>query len=237
MPKKPIDFSKCCIYKVQHIDKEDLLYVGHTTNFTKRKNCHKSCCNNENNSKHNQKLYQMMRENGGFDMFRMIEIEKYPCNDKREAEKRENDIMKELKAILNTINSYVSEEEKKKYQSDYSKEYYEANKEKIIGNVKNYCKENKEKIREKSKKYREANKEAMKEYLKLYGKMNKDKRKVYNLLHKDKIKERHRKYYEKNKEKIRENKKEYNIKNKDLIKDKRRIRYLKDKEKLKEHNQ
>jgi hypothetical protein len=29
----------------------------------------------------------MMRENGGWDMFRMIEIEKYVCKDKREAEK------------------------------------------------------------------------------------------------------------------------------------------------------
>jgi len=30
----------------------------------------------------------------------MIEVEKYPCNDKRDAEKRENAIMKELKSCL-----------------------------------------------------------------------------------------------------------------------------------------
>jgi hypothetical protein len=29
----------------------------------------------------------MMRENGGFEMFKMIEVEKYPCNDRREAGK------------------------------------------------------------------------------------------------------------------------------------------------------
>jgi hypothetical protein len=29
----------------------------------------------------------MMRENGGFEMFKMIEIEKYKCNDRREADK------------------------------------------------------------------------------------------------------------------------------------------------------
>ena len=48
----------------------------------------------------------MMRENGGWDMFRMIEIEKYACKDKREAEKRENEIMKELKANMNSHNSF-----------------------------------------------------------------------------------------------------------------------------------
>jgi hypothetical protein len=48
----------------------------------------------------------MMQENGGWDMFRMIEIEKYVCKDKREAEKRENKIMKELKANMNSHNSF-----------------------------------------------------------------------------------------------------------------------------------
>jgi predicted GIY-YIG superfamily endonuclease len=49
MPKKVIDYSNCCIYKIEHIDKDDLVYVGHTTNFTKRKYQHKQCCNNEKN--------------------------------------------------------------------------------------------------------------------------------------------------------------------------------------------
>jgi len=87
--KKAIDYSNCCIYKIEHIDKDDLVYVGHTTNFTKRKYSHKSCCNNENKQ---SKLYQMIRDNGGFEMFRMIEVEKYSCTDKREAEKRETEV-------------------------------------------------------------------------------------------------------------------------------------------------
>jgi predicted GIY-YIG superfamily endonuclease len=98
MPKKTIDYSNCCIYKIEHIDKDDLVYVGHTTNFTKRKSQHKYNCNAEKSSKNNLKLYTMMRDNGGWDMFRMIEVEKYPCKDKREAEKRECEVMKGLKA-------------------------------------------------------------------------------------------------------------------------------------------
>jgi hypothetical protein len=47
MPKTPIDYSKCCIYKIDHIDNDNLVYVGHTTNFDKRKAHHKSNFNNE----------------------------------------------------------------------------------------------------------------------------------------------------------------------------------------------
>jgi hypothetical protein len=35
------DYSKTVIYKIQHLDKDELIYVGHITNFTKRKNHHK----------------------------------------------------------------------------------------------------------------------------------------------------------------------------------------------------
>ena len=113
MPKTPIDYSKTIIYKIEHIEDDNLVYVGHTTCLDKRKCKHKNACINEKYSIFNLKLYQMIRENGGWDMFRMIEVEKYSCNDKREAEKRENEVMKELKATMNMKPSYVSEEEKK----------------------------------------------------------------------------------------------------------------------------
>ena len=47
MPRLPIDYSRTIIYKLVH--KDDLddvnIYVGHTTDFTKRKNRHKVSCN------------------------------------------------------------------------------------------------------------------------------------------------------------------------------------------------
>ena len=89
MPKISIDYSNCSIYKLEHIEDESLIYVGHTTNFKQRKAQHKQRCNNENNKEFNRKLYTMMRENGGFEMFKMIEIEKYKCFDRREADKIE----------------------------------------------------------------------------------------------------------------------------------------------------
>ena len=160
MPKIPIDYSNCSIYKIEHIEDESLIYVGHTTNFKQRKAQHKQRCNNENNKEFNRKLYTMMRENGGFEMFKMIEIEKYKCNDRREADKRENEVMKELKATMNKIRSFVTEEEKKQYYEEnkekvklHKKEYYEENKDKILKTKKEYREDNKNKISKRQKEY------------------------------------------------------------------------------------
>jgi len=67
MPKVPIDYSKTVIYKLVH--KEDYdnanLYIGSTTNFTKRKCEHKSDCMNETGVKYNPKyiiLYEIMMD-------------------------------------------------------------------------------------------------------------------------------------------------------------------------------
>ena len=67
----------------------------------------------------------MIRDNGGWEMFRMIEIEKYPCNDKREAEKRETEIMKELKASMNMVKSYATKEETKERKRTWNKQFME----------------------------------------------------------------------------------------------------------------
>ena len=70
----------------------------------------------------------MIRENGGWEMFRMIEVEKIPCKHKREAEKREAEVMKEIKANMNTHTSYITDADFKEYSKEYRKSYYELNK-------------------------------------------------------------------------------------------------------------
>ena len=170
MPKTAMDYSKCSIYKIEHIENESLVYVGHTTNFSKRKGSHKSICKNENNKNYNLKVYQMIRDNGGFDRFKMIEVEKYPCKDKREAERREDEIMKELKASMNTYKSFRTDEERKEYEKQYREdnketiqEYYETNKEKLQEYKKEYQENNKEKIQEYDKEYYETHKDMIRE--------------------------------------------------------------------------
>ena len=84
------DYSKTVIYKIVCKDETvDYLYIGSTTNLKKRKDKHKCACNNETHNNYNQKMYIEMRNNGGWENFILIEIEKYPCNDKRQAEARE----------------------------------------------------------------------------------------------------------------------------------------------------
>ena len=189
MPKTPMDYSKCCIYKIEHNDDESLVYVGHTTCFNKRKTAHKSNCKNENYKYYNIKVYQMIRENGGWDMFKMIEVEKYPCADRREAERRENEAMKELKACMNMRNSFLTQDEKQEQAKEYNTNYYELHKEQ----VKEYQKNNKHKIQERMKDYRDNNKLKIQEYKKDYREANKPK-----------IQEREKDYYEANKLKINE---------------------------------
>jgi len=132
MPKINIDYSKTVIYKIVCNDENvDYLYIGSTTNFTKRKTNHKSICNNINNINHNQKKYIEIRNNGGWENFRMIEVEKFPCNDNREAEAREEVIRLELKADMNSQRCYITDEQRKELEKEYKQKYYEANREQI----------------------------------------------------------------------------------------------------------
>jgi hypothetical protein len=225
MPMKLIDYSNCCIYKIEHIENDSLVYVGHTTNFTKRKYKHKSNCKNETSKEYNHKVYQMIRENGGWEAFNMIEVEKYSCNDKREASRRENEVMKELKANMNKIKSYCSREEtlergiryfennkesykehrekNKEMYKELRKKYYDKKKEHILEQQKQSYMNNKKQFKEKHKAYYEKNMEQVKLQSKLFRKNNQEK-----------IKEYRKEYHQKNKEKLnlksklyRENKK------------------------------
>jgi predicted GIY-YIG superfamily endonuclease len=110
MPKINIDYSKTVIYKIVCNDENvNYIYVGSTTNFTKRKCDHKNRCNNINGKEYNHKKYVHIRENGGWENFKMIEVEKYPCNDKREAEAREEVIRFSIlpEAIKANMNNYM----------------------------------------------------------------------------------------------------------------------------------
>mmetsp|Transcript_38254 Transcript_38254/g.49473 ORF Transcript_38254/g.49473 Transcript_38254/m.49473 type:complete len:180 (+) Transcript_38254:100-639(+) len=148
MPKTPIDYSKTVIYKLQHNDDESLLYVGSTTDFTRRKSQHKSDCNNENSTSYNQKKYQMIRSNGGWDAFTMIEIEKFPCRDSRQAHRREDELIREMKSNMNMIKANREIEEIKEYNKQYKKNWNIENKEEIKEYHKQYRIDNQETIAE-----------------------------------------------------------------------------------------
>lgn len=185
MPKVQIDFSKTIIYKIVHKEDPDNhdSYTGHTTEFTKRKNQHKIACLNPADKKHHLKIYQYIRENGGWDNFIMLQIEKYPCNDGNEARARENYWYNELKSKLNT---QIPSRTKKQYNQD--------NHDKLSEWKKQYRQDNRDKISEKGKQYRQDNREKISEQKKQSYQDNRDD-----------ILEKQKQYYQENREKILEN--------------------------------
>jgi hypothetical protein len=110
------------------------------------------------------KLYVSIRDNSGWDNWKMIVICDYPCNNKREAELEEDRYMMELKANMNM-----------KRASRTIKEWREDNKDKIKEQIKQYREDNKENIKDKIKEYYEANKEQIRDQQTQYQEINKDK--------------------------------------------------------------
>ena len=103
MPKVKINYDNTHFYKIVSKDLNILdIYVGHTTNFTKRKNSHKSACNNSNDVNYNTHVYKFIRNNDGWINFSMILIDTLPCINKLEAEKKERIYIETLNATLNT---------------------------------------------------------------------------------------------------------------------------------------
>ena len=153
MPQKQIDYSKTLIYKIVCKDVNIIdLYVGRTTDFKTRKGQHHSKCNNPNVPIYDSKIYRTIRENGGWDNWDMVEIEKYPCNDGNEAKARERYWFEQLSANLNTA-----------YPDRSKKEYVEATKEKTKIRVREYylnnCEKNKLQRTEYAKQYWQLNRE------------------------------------------------------------------------------
>jgi hypothetical protein len=168
MPKVDMDYSNTIIYKIVCKDITiNECYVGQTTNFTKRKYNHKSRCNNINDKIYNNYIYQFIRENGNWDNWDMIEIEKYNAVDKNDACKRERYWIENLQAKLNKVIPTRTDEEyreqTKEQRQIYDKNYHQQNRENKAEYKKKYYEKNKEKIKIKSsengKLYYEKNKQ------------------------------------------------------------------------------
>jgi hypothetical protein len=104
MPTDVIDYSNTVFYKIYCKDPavKDV-YVGHTTNFVQRKYQHKRTCIKENDVNHHCKVYKFIRENGGWDNWKMVMIGYKDCYDHYEARKTEQKYFETLKATLNSI--------------------------------------------------------------------------------------------------------------------------------------
>jgi len=210
MPKNQTDYSQTIIYKLCCKDTNVLdIYIGHTTNFTQRKNQHKTSCCNETDKKYNQYVYQFIRDNGGWDNWSMIQIQEHNLKNKREAESTEHYWIEQLGAKLNTNKPYAKckeepkiykenwYEEKKNYILEKAREHYQENKEQKLEYQKQYAEEHKEEIAEKQKEYRDKNKEKLSE-----------QKKEYRATHKEEASKSQKEWREANKAKLKNQKAE-----------------------------
>jgi hypothetical protein len=174
MPKDAIDYTKTVIYKIIVKDSGAVLYVGSSTNFIQRKCRHKNNVTNEKSKDHNFKVYQDIRNLGGWDFVDMIMVEEYSdCENNLQRLKREREWIETLIPQSNILRPTITTDEYKDYQkqyrveTDYDKKYYEANKEIMIQKqiIRN---KNSDGFKVYQKEYQAKNRAKMNEYMRDY---------------------------------------------------------------------
>lgn len=90
MPRTNVDYSRSFIYKLQCLNPAvTKVYIDHSTDFTRRKACHKKLYRQE----YDAELYNFIRANGGWDNWTMVKIADYPSKDVYEIERKKAELM------------------------------------------------------------------------------------------------------------------------------------------------
>ena len=119
MSKGKKDYTKGIIYKIycKNSDIKDV-YIGETTDFTRRKQQHKQISYRKNrlyNTK-TEILYEAINNNGGWDNWVIEKIEDYPCHSYDELLARESFWIMELEA---TLNMKIGRRDNKEYKKEW----------------------------------------------------------------------------------------------------------------------
>ena len=121
------DYLKTVIYQIRCKDESiKEKYIGHTTNFIKRVQAHQSRYNIENNKGYYIKVYTFIRSNGGWDNWIIEIILEYPCNNKNEAETKEDEYIDMLEHL--SLNIQRPNRTKKEWKIDNANHVSEYNK-------------------------------------------------------------------------------------------------------------
>jgi hypothetical protein len=118
------DYSNTIFYKIFCKDPSIKdLYIGHTTNFVQRKHAHKQSCINPKLESYKCKLYKCIRDNLGWDNWRMEIIGFHNCEDLHSAKVQEQLYFEEYKATLNSVEPLPKRKPKKKISIKLPKLY------------------------------------------------------------------------------------------------------------------
>ena len=115
------------VYTIYKIQCGDEVYIGSTRDFIQRKVQHKSCCNKESCKEYNLKIYQAIRENGGWDSKNITPIELVDCETMIEARIREEYWRREYEATLNMVRAYQTIDERTKERKNSTIEWKAKN--------------------------------------------------------------------------------------------------------------
>lgn len=98
------DYSNTIIYQIKCKDEtRPESYVGHTTNMKKRKSHHKTSTICQSSPNYGTRLYQYIRENGGWDNFEIHTLEVQNFASVHEAKDLERHYINQLGASLNMV--------------------------------------------------------------------------------------------------------------------------------------
>lgn len=145
------------IYKITCDSLPDYVYVGSTTNFIKRKCYHRDYSNKyDETDKHAKyKVYQIIRENGGWDNWSMVPVEEFKCDTIQQARIREQHWLEELKANMNSRNAFTDKrtyfESRRELKADYDAYYREVNAYRRKAQKADYYQRNKDEINRRRK--------------------------------------------------------------------------------------
>lgn len=138
------EYDNSIIYKIECLDKAITdIYVGSTTDINARFRLHKSDCHNVLSKRYNYNVYKCIRDNGGWENWRIVILELYECNNKMDLHIRERYFKNKLNASLNMNEPYLTSDEVKHKHIQCVKVYNEMNKDKIREYLKNYYLNNK----------------------------------------------------------------------------------------------
>jgi len=162
-------------------------YIGSTTNIKYRMSRHKTACK-KNTS---YKVYNYIREHGGWDCFSYIILEVKIVNSQSEQFELEQSHIDSSEPTLNSIKSFATPEQKKQRKREWTienkdkikqqqKEYNERNKEHMALKKKEYNERNKEHLALKKKEYAERNKDSIASYQRNWANENKANLKAYH---------------------------------------------------------
>lgn len=154
------------IYKIKCLDENiQNVYIGKTKNFNKRKWSHKQDCCNPESKKHNLKLYQFIRANGGWDNWIFEQLAIYNCENDLQASEKEREHFDQNNNLLNSnvpnqtkkqweeVNKETRLRQMKEYRDEHQDETiqkYNENRDYHINRVKQYRLKNLEKKKEKT---------------------------------------------------------------------------------------